>query len=340
MSAVIIENAVCQRRPTVANSSRLAWLDFSRLFAASSIVWLHTPRSPQLASWAVIGRFAVPFFTAGAVFFVIDGLRRQSDRTLREYTINRFRRIYLPFLAWSVIYLAFKAAKKLALPDEPNDFSGIEVLWTGTFWHLWFMPFILIVTLSTFFIGQLILGCPNVERVMCLAMVAMGFVLASIDPPAWIAADTRFCLLAWNALPAACWGLGLTLGFPSGLNQLVASRTTSLVAICSFAALVAWLAAFGRNALIENATGLLLLVAALQPKSPRWITNVGRFGVVAFGIYLAHLLLIKTCEAVAAKLHWPISWQLDLLIFAVAAAGSTWLAWVLARTRRTRWLAA
>jgi surface polysaccharide O-acyltransferase-like enzyme len=67
---------------------------------------------------------------------------------------------------------------------------------------------------------------------------------------------------------------------------------------------------------------------------------VARFGSVAFGIYLAHLLLIKTCEAVATKLHWSISWQLDLLIFAVAAVGSTWLAWALARSRRTRWLVA
>ncbi len=149
---------------SAAINSRIAWLDFTRLAAAYSIVWLHTPRSPQLTHWTVLGRFAVPFFTAGAVFFVIDGLRRQPQCTLREYTVNRFRRIYVPFLAWSLIYLVFKAGKKLALPDEPNDFSGIEVLWTGTYWHLWFMPFILLVTLGAFAMGQKVLGKQLFER--------------------------------------------------------------------------------------------------------------------------------------------------------------------------------
>jgi hypothetical protein len=52
------------------------------------------------------------------------------------------------------------------------------------------------------------------------------------------------------------------------------------------------------------------------------------------------MLLVKVCESAATKLHWPISWELDLAIFAIAAVGSTWLAWVLARCSHTRWLAA
>src|SRR5262245_42133733 len=121
MPTIIADNVFVEpKKLQVGNEkSRLAWLDFSRLFAAYSIVWLHALRSPQLGSWTILGRFAVPFFTASAVFFVIDGLRRHPDRTLREYTVNRFLRIYFPFLAWSLIYLVFKATKKIVLPDEP-----------------------------------------------------------------------------------------------------------------------------------------------------------------------------------------------------------------------------
>ncbi len=323
-----------------ATNSRIAWLDFTRLFAAYSIVWLHTPRSPQLMRWAVLGRFAVPFFTAGAVFFVIAGLRRQPQRTLREYTVNRFRRIYVPFLAWSLIYWVFKAGKKLALPDEPNDFSGIEVLWTGTYWHLWFMPFILLVTLGAFAIGRQILGSKPLQSFVCVLTLAVGFIPALIAPPGWIVADTRFCDLAWNALPAGCWGLALALAVSSNSKRIFSNPITTITAFCSFVAFVAWLAAFGRSNLVENAAGVCLMIAALQPNAPSWVTKLGRFGAVAFGIYLAHLLVIKVCEAVVIKLHGPISWQLDLFTFAVAAAGSTWLAWMLARHRRTRWLAA
>src|ERR1043165_5782748 len=123
---------------------RLASFDAARLVAAYCIVWLHSLRSAELAPWNILGRFAVPFFAAAAVFFVIESVRHQPGRTFAEYARNRFRRIYVPFLAWSGIYLVFKLIKSLLVPDQPNDFPGIEALWTGTFFHLWFMPFVLI----------------------------------------------------------------------------------------------------------------------------------------------------------------------------------------------------
>ncbi len=63
-------------------------------------------------------------------------------------------RIYVPFLAWSVVYLVFKGAKALLLPGEPNDFPGVEFLWLGSFYHLWFMPFMLLVTLGVFCLAR------------------------------------------------------------------------------------------------------------------------------------------------------------------------------------------
>jgi surface polysaccharide O-acyltransferase-like enzyme len=61
---------------------------------------------------------------------------------------------------------------------------------------------------------------------------------------------------------------------------------------------------------------------------------------LAYGIYLSHLLFIKTLEAVGSKLHVPLSLGSSLGIFVLAAAGSTLLAWLLARSRWTRWLTA
>jgi surface polysaccharide O-acyltransferase-like enzyme len=339
MATVVESEPMAEKSPVVRPVSRLVRLDFARLIAAYAIVWLHTPRSAQLIPWNVLGRFAVPFFTAGAVFFVIDGLRRKSQ-SLGEYTINRFRRIYLPFLAWSVIYLLVKLVKKSALPDEANDFPGIEVLWAGTFWHLWFMPFILLVTLGTFVLCRPVVGHAQLEWAVCVASLVIGAVIACAEPPAWVAQDTTFCSMAWNALPGAFWGLSMALAYPGRLKLVVDSRITSIIAGCVFLALMAYLCQFGRNMLVENLAGMMFLIAALRPKAPQWVEPLAKFGVVAFGIYLAHPLLIKTCEAVATKLHWPISWPLDVTIFAIAAVGSTWLAWELARHRRTRWLAA
>ena len=133
MSTAILDNPTAPLEEPAKVRRRLELFDAARLAAAIGIVWLHTPRSVQLAHWSLLGRFAVPFFSAAAVFFVIDGLRRQPHRSVRQYAFNRFQRIYVPFLAWSVIYLVFKWVKSLALPDQPNDFPGVEAFWTGTF---------------------------------------------------------------------------------------------------------------------------------------------------------------------------------------------------------------
>src|SRR4051794_7968088 len=183
--------------------------DFARLVAIYSIVWLHTLRSPALISWTVLGRFAVPFFAAGAAFFVVDGLRRQPARPLGEYALGRVRRIYLPFLAWSGIYLVFKWVKSAVLPDQPNDFPGISALWTGTFFHLWFMPFVLLATLAVFVVGREVINHPRTQWFACAVLLASGLACAIFDRPAFAVADPGFTLLVWQALPAVCWGTAL-----------------------------------------------------------------------------------------------------------------------------------
>ena len=136
-------------------------MDILRLVAAYAIVWLHAPTGLDFARWTALGRFAVPFFTAAAVLLTWEGLVRQPRRSPAAYVRSRVSRIYVPFLAWSGIYLAFKGAKALLLPGAPNDFPGLEVFWLGSFFHLWFMPFILITTLAVFFAGRTIIGHPG-----------------------------------------------------------------------------------------------------------------------------------------------------------------------------------
>jgi surface polysaccharide O-acyltransferase-like enzyme len=233
--------------------------------------------------------------------------------------------------------------KFAALPDQANDFPGIEVLWTGTFWHLWFMPFILIATWCVFVASKPIVCRPKQEWIACAIGLVTGTAIAVLPPPSWVAFHPGFLLLAWQAMPAVCWGAALALAIsagPAGLKKIVNHRRTSILAIAAFSALVAWLAVFGRNTLVENAAGIMFLVAALQPCAPPGISRIGRFGAVAFGIYLSHPLFTKSLESLATKFHLRTSWQLDVTIFTIAALGSTCLSWVLARHRSTRWLSA
>src|SRR5689334_24487348 len=79
--------------PTGPIRIRLPVLDVMRLLAAVAIVWLHTVTSPRLGpSVDPLTRFAVPFFTAGAVFLLMESVRRDPRRKWLSYAASRLRR--------------------------------------------------------------------------------------------------------------------------------------------------------------------------------------------------------------------------------------------------------
>ncbi|HJT34497.1 MAG TPA: acyltransferase [Pirellulales bacterium] len=327
--------------PATARSSggdcpRWQRLDFARLAAAYTIVWLHTPRTPGLAASKALGRFAVPFFVFAAVFLVFDGIQRKPRRPWGEYFRSRLVRIYLPFLGWSGIYLLFKFAKGKLLPDQPNDFPGWSILWAGSFYHLWFMPFILVSSLLAFAIAKAVMGRAGLQWLAAGAALAAGaFVLAMPDsllPPA----DENPMVI--KALPSLCWAVTFAILYSRGLARWIDSPGCTLFAGLVAVGCSAWVWQVGRDDLAETVAGLAVLIAALGEPTPGWMARLGNLGGLAYGIYLSHLLFVKSFESLANKLHAEINVALDLSIFAAAAVASTALTWALSRFRATSWL--
>ena len=120
----------------------------------------------------------------------------------------------------------------------------------------------------------------------------------------------------------------------------LSSRRVGIVCLLAAVALTLSLGTLGRNSRAENLSGIALLVFTLGDWTSPLLERIARLGPLAYGIYLSHLLFIKTLEAVQAKLHVPLSLTAALAIFVLAAAGSTLLAWLLSRWRATRWLTA
>ncbi len=246
----------------LSTRGRQPMLDVMRLLAAYAIVWLHSPPSADFAGATALGRFAVPFFTAAAVFLTWDGLARQPDRNVAQYVRSRFLRIYVPFLAWSLIYLAFKALKALLLPSQPNDFPGAEVFWLGSFFHLWFMPFILAITLAVFFVGRKVIGRAGRENFTLAVCLLLGWQIA------WLPVDrsgssSSFWQLALDALPAALWGVALAIAWQRGAADWLRRRTVSWAGLAFSVLLTAAVCYLLRNRLAENLAGVALLVFAL-----------------------------------------------------------------------------
>jgi surface polysaccharide O-acyltransferase-like enzyme len=319
---------------------RLGALDLARLAAAYGVIWIHTPRTEQLLHSRVLGRFAVPFFVAAAVLFVCDSVRRYPHRTYLKFAYARVVRLYVPFLAWTVIYLLFKAAKAAAAPELTNELPGWEAFWAGGFYHLWFMPFILVISILAFGVARFAIGHASREAAAGMLSLLGAIVLAFMPPPAWVAGVGSWGKLEWNALPAALAGLALaaSCGCHPGL---VSQRPKSAIASMLVAlGCMGWLWYSPRATEAATLAGVSVLIAALACPASLIPRACQALGGLAFGIYLSHLLFIKTAEAIAAKLHWPIDGQLDVAIFLVAVVASTALSYLLSRWRATRWLVA
>ncbi len=314
--------------------------DLGRLLAAYAIVWLHTPRSETLIETTSLVRFAVPFFVFAAVFFVFDSLRRHPERNFAQYFRSRLVRIYVPFLAWSGVYLLFKAAKSLLLPEQPNDFPGIELLWIGSFYHLWFMPFILAVSLAAFLVAKTVLARQRPGSIVAiLSFIAAGLLALLPLPmmPSEAARDYQF--LVFNATPAVLMGIGLAI-LSGPAAKLFERRGATVLGLLLFLGTTAAIFCLGRARLLETLAGLGFMLVSLASFQAPWVERFAKLGRLAYGIFLSHLLFIKVAEAVASKLNIPSGCELDLGIFFFAAVGSTLLAWTLSQSSTTKWLVA
>jgi surface polysaccharide O-acyltransferase-like enzyme len=320
-------------RPRAAVAARCARLETLRVIAALAVIWIHVPRSEELAWTTVFCRFAVPLFVASAAYFAVRAAHKPQPTS--QYLLARLQRIYLPFLAWSGIYLLFKFAKARLLPDQPNDFPGVEFLWTGGAYHLWFMPLVLVVCCASFLAARAASRCMEGAGAVAVITVITLLALAASLTPAFTS-DVALQLM-WEALPAGMLGLAIGLS-DNAWKWLPLSRATQMASLLLVAIIVGVEATVGRQVTAEAVLGGLLLIVALAPTSTRVEQMLAPLGRWAIGIYFAHLLWIKIVEALANQLHFQPAWQLDLFTFAAAAALALVTAALLARHRATAWL--
>src|SRR5258706_4413077 len=136
------------RTAGIVKSARNPSLDAARVFAALGLVWVHATQS-SLSRFHVLGRFGTSFFILAAVFFLFHPLGSSPRPTFGAYALKRFRRLYIPFAAWSLIYLLVRDVKRLLI-HEPAVTLYWSRLVAGTSMQFWFLPFIFIACLICF----------------------------------------------------------------------------------------------------------------------------------------------------------------------------------------------
>lgn len=306
-------------------------IELFRVLGAFAVVLLHAAGGTQLSEWTGLTRFAVPFFAASAAYLAFLSGRRDTAQPLATYYAQRFSRLYVPFLIWTVIYIVLRIFA-VTLFDEPRPNYGIEILWTGSVHHLWFLPFVLVVTSTSFTLGKLL------KDPVWLALAAISMLLLSIVT---LADHSRFidplgytAGLSFHALPAVFLALSI-----ASMEALVAwqQRYRSAALLLGLIVLLVplcgltWL---GRNRSLEIFSGVAALVVGLTwTPSTRsvWIANLSG---LAYGVYLSHVVFVEGIEDVTWAMRIPYSVGLALLTFVVSSICAVWLC---RRISRYRW---
>jgi len=324
--------------PDRAKAQRLLPIDAWRFIAAVAIVWLHTCSDGYLAASTAATRFAVPFFSAAAMFLLYLSIRRKPETKFPPFLARRVQRLYFPFLAWSAIYFASSNLKRHYLSHRPPVPFGPSFFWVGTSQQLWFLPFLLAATLGGFWICRgMTQRTDKSQRGMAMVLTLIGLIFCFIPMPwyglAALGDDvpaTRYLLaMTWDTLPAVFWGLAFAA---------ISWRPPAWIGLSVFLAAIAALFFVGRNSLLENLAGVAVLASASADWDSPLIRKLAQFGPDAYGIYLAHVLFIQAMFTFAQRAKIPNSIPLKLAEFAVALLASYALVRLLHQSRWTRWI--
>jgi len=336
--------------PTCLESRKIALarprneaIDVVRLIAAIGIVYVHAVRSPALDSSRNLFRFPVPFYLFASFYYQSLSLRRKTERTLRQYIAGCIKRLYLPFLGWSVIYFIARNIRRKFVLHVALARLEPGLLWKGVEYHLWFLPFLLAGSILLALIHWTILRHTRRWRWPLIGLaIACGFVFAYSQMPAsWdqtFDSPTYAYVQVWRAMPALCWALAfswiMTMGpvvYPVSLAAGFAG--IALTVFCSVKQ-----ALHGIQLVPRALSGFGCMVAALAPWNRRWMPVLARFGRYSYGIYLSHVLIAEIFRNIAIRAQLPDTAALDIVMFLSTLAGSFMLVLALASSRRTAWL--
>lgn len=336
--------------------TRLAGYDFMRLIATVAVISIHVlmvSRGDGNASAmlpALFDRslhFAVPlfFFVSGALIW--GRYRNDTPVAFARFMGGRASRVLLPYLGWSVLYLAISALRGDAARVVGR--APELLLWGKAWYHLYFVPAIMLLYALTPVIAPAARRQPATVFAATVIVRALAAVLLygpvkNLGDPLFytlfVAVTTHLpdvALGAWFALRIDVarprierWWLGL-LGAGTILVTLPA-LLSGLPRGISYASPPLGMAL--------DTLGIAGLAFRIRVDD-RGKRTVAALSDLTYGVYLGHPMLVLAwtvaTQALGLGRLWGYSWFLVTEIAAVSAI-SFLITAVLARTRHGAWL--
>ena len=322
------------------SSERIIGFDIVRAVAAIGVIWIHAGRSPfwNDHNLGPAGSWGTAFLNSLAGFFVVFALQRRADRGLLAFAGHRVWRVYGAFLVWSLLYLAARGVNFVLFHKRSMIEWEWDLLFFGTTYHLWFLPYLLIITLLTLpLVAWALRSRPRMVGVSVLFVVAASAVLILPEPEMLSRGREALPLFhLYSRAPGFFFGLAIGLWMLAGFRPRVgiphALVCAGIVAGCMYLSLTTELPKHVLNRVAATAA-IMVAFAPWQGAVARWLASMGTLG---FGVYLCHVLFVEAFITVLTRAGVAQSFRVDLLVFVMDVVASFAFAWLM---RRSKWLA-
>lgn len=317
---------------------RLAGFDIARAIAAIAVVWLHSAQSAELSRYNNAWKFGTALMGFMAAYFLVQSVRHRPYQLVASHVGTRFRRLMVPFALWCLIALLPGFIRAISgrseLPSVP-----ISALWLGTTYHLWFLPFIFVISALSIPLVFQIIRAPHLARPAAVVLAGIGLTICVLRPlPVdHFSSQSPFHEVLIHRAPSFLWGLAFALWWlhVDRFRVFWAGATTAIVIAAALIALC-----IGGNVnlmLTHRIAAFALAIAAFAPWRGELPRLLGLLGKLSFGIYLIHPFIIAALNKLLGMAGMPEGPWHDVVVFAVTLPTTAALTLVIRRTQYTRW---
>jgi surface polysaccharide O-acyltransferase-like enzyme len=161
------------------------WVDYVRVFATFCVVFLHSSgtlltqfnKLPEI-NWWISNFYNAAVRICVPLFFMISGyLLLESNENLKEFFKKRINKVLIPLLAWSLIYVFWKAYGESSSQLSFSSLCSIAI--SPAYYHLWFLYAIIGIYL---FMPILRVVVNNADRTMLFYYSLLWFIAVSFIP--------------------------------------------------------------------------------------------------------------------------------------------------------------
>lgn len=334
-------SSIAADAPTLAGE-RVIGIDLVRAFAALGVVWVHAARSPDSVALGLsaLGSWGTAFLNVIAGYFVVVALSK-GKTNLWSFAGHRVWRLGAPFVVWTLIYFGARYVN-YAVTGNFNRLSFTQMLFTGTIYHLWFLPYLILITLITLpLVGRAVQSREHARRwcslfmVMAIALLMFPMLsnipILALDDHLWY---IRFVSRAPGFLIGVAIGLWMLAGNRSKPQGITVVICVGVVVAC--AAMTVWTDV--PRTIVNRVAAVAAFIIALAPWEHPVAKTIGKVGAWGFGIYLCHALFCESLLVGMRLLHIPMSLTTDVLVAAATFVLSASFVYCVRRIKRLRWL--